>query len=100
MMYRQLNIAPRNRAATIALLAVAILAGGLVFALGLSLLLGLLALAAVGGTGVTIYRRIMFALRGGRPGSGAGWRGRALDPSMEVFPGQVDARSLHQPKSD
>lgn len=100
MMYRQLNIAPRNRAAGVALVVVAIVTGGIVLALGLSLLLGILALAVVGGAGVTIYRRIARALRGEQPGWGAGGRGRALDPSMEVFPGRVDARTLRQPKRD
>lgn len=100
MMYRQLNIAPRNRAAAIALISAALVVGGMALVLGLSLLLGILALAAVGGVGVTIYRRIVGVLRGDRPLRGVGGRGRALDPSMEVFPGRVDSRSLHQPKSD
>jgi hypothetical protein len=99
MMYRQLNIAPRNRAVALVLVVTAIAVGGMVLALGLSLLLGILALAAVGGAGVTLYRRIAGVLRGERPWR-VGGRGRALDPSMEIFPGRIDARSLHRPDSD
>jgi hypothetical protein len=96
MMYRQLNIAPRNRAAAVALVAVAIVVCGTVLALGLSLLLGILALAVVGGVGLAIYRRIVGVLRGERPERSA----RVLDPADEVFPGRVDARSLRRPRSD
>jgi hypothetical protein len=99
MIYRQLNVAPRNRAAALALVVTAIAVGGMIFALGLSLLLGILALAAVGGAGVTLYRRIAGVLRGERPWR-AGERGRALDPALEVFPGRIDARSLNQPNRD
>ena len=100
MMYRQLNIAPRNRAAAVVLVVAAIVVGGVVLALGLSLLLGLLALAVVGSAGVAVYRRVALTLRGGRSESGNDGRRRALDPSMEVFPGSANARSLRQPKSD
>ena len=100
MMYRQLNIAPRNRAAAVALVVVAMVVGGAVLALGLGLLLGLLALAVVGSAGVAVYRRVALALRGGRSESGDAGRRRALDPSMEVFRSPADARTLRQPKSD
>jgi membrane protein implicated in regulation of membrane protease activity len=76
MMYRQLNVVPRNRAAALALVVAAIVAGGMVLALGLSLLLGILALAAVAGAGVTLYRRIAAVLRGERP-SRVGGRSRS-----------------------
>ncbi|HEY9516832.1 MAG TPA: hypothetical protein VIQ74_14235 [Gemmatimonadaceae bacterium] len=96
MMYRVINITPRNRAAAIALAVAAIFVGGVVLAMGLTLLLGVATVAVVGGLGVTLYRRLMGTVRGVPPVR----RAPDLDPSMEVFPARAHSRPLPPRVSD
>lgn len=100
MTYRQFNLAPRNRAAAIALVVAAIMVGGIVLALGLTLLLGVATVAVVGGLGVMLYHRLMRLLRGGRAEPRGERLDPSLDPSMEVFPAQSSSRPLRPRNTD
>jgi hypothetical protein len=79
--------------ATIAALAV----GGVLFVLGLTLILGLLAAGAVVGTGIMLVRRLTGASRRDRERLEAMMRDAqpgafGLDPRMEVLPPQPSPR--------
>jgi hypothetical protein len=77
MQLRVYGFPPRGRAGAIALAVAALVVGGVFLTLGLALLAAL-AVAAVGvGTAIALVRR----LTGPRPAP----RGRALDPTLEVF---------------
>lgn len=80
MSFRVVRIDVRNRAAAAALAVTALVAGGVLLALGITLLAGIAVVGTAVGAGVMLYRSITGG-RGGRLRS----RGR-LDPSMEVFP--------------
>ena len=93
MQIRIYRVGPKNRLATTALIAAALAVGAVLIAFGLMLLLGLAAAGVVIGSGVMIYHRLT-----GRAPAMQRWQERQmLDPSLEVFPEQLqthDAKRL------
>jgi hypothetical protein len=81
-----------SRAKMIALAIVALVLGGIFFALGLALLATLLVAGAIVGAGVMIAR----LFRGHRP---LPPRRGDLDPSLEVFPPEHETRRIDDPSS-
>jgi membrane protein implicated in regulation of membrane protease activity len=80
----------RGRAAAIATGIAALVVGGLMLVLGVTLLLGVLVASVVVGAGVLAYRRLtgrMPTLRDRSPR-------RDLDPALEVFPDDAADRRL------
>ena len=85
MQVRIYRVGSGNRLATIALVAAALAMGAVLIAFGLVLLLGLAAAGVVVGSGLVIYRRLT-----GRGPLIQRWSaGEALDPSLEVLPGEL-----------
>lgn len=90
MPYRVVKFTVKNRAAAVALGATALVLGGVLLALGITLLVGVAVVGTAVGTGVMLYRRL--AGRGAPRVNGAA----RLDPRLEVFaePPRMDARRL------
>jgi hypothetical protein len=85
MQVRIYRVGSKNRLATIALVAAALAMGAVLIAFGLVLLLGLAAAGVVVGSGLMIFRRLT-----GRGPVIQRWSAReSLDPSLEVFPGEL-----------
>ena len=89
---RSVHLTVRNRAAAVALGAAVIVVAGVLFALGLTLLLGMATVGIAAGAATMLYRRLTRGRRG-RPVPG-------LDPSMEVFPRDASVRELRAPRGD
>jgi hypothetical protein len=85
----RLNITNRPGAIALAIAAVAI--GGVFLVVGLTLLLSLVALGAVVGTGLVLYHKLTGRLPGRAP---ARAEPDALDPRREVFPAPGPAGRL------
>jgi hypothetical protein len=85
-MIRVYSMRARNGPAAFALAAVVLAVGALLVALGLLLLLGLVAIGAAIGTGAVLFRALT-----GR-GRRRVWY-RDLDPSLEIFPNDSAAQS-------
>ena len=85
------RLSVRGRAAAIAMGIAALVVGGVLLVLGVTLLLGLLVVGVVLAVGLLAYRRLTgrrgFGLRG------ASAR-RALDPALEVFPDDATGRRI------
>jgi hypothetical protein len=93
MQVRVYRIGSRNRLATIGLIAAALAVGAVLIAFGLVLLLGLAAASVLVGSGLMIYHRLT-----GRGPEIQTWRAREeLDPSLEVFPGELRAEGTESP---
>lgn len=80
MSIRVVQFDVRNRAAAAALGVAALVTGGVLLALGITLLAGIAVVGVAVGAGVMLYRSLT-GRRGGRLE-----RRVRLDPSMEVFP--------------
>jgi Flp pilus assembly protein TadB len=93
MQMRVYRFGTKNRAATIALIAAALAAGAVLIAFGLVLLLALAAAATVIGAGTVLYYR----LTGRRPAFQRFQTRERLDPSLEVFPDQLQRGARPSP---
>ena len=89
-MIRLVHLNVRHPAAAVAVAIAALAIGGVLFAFGLVLLLGLVVAGSVVGTAIVLYRK----LTGRLPGFPGGARRErvTLDPSLEVFPDPQGAR--------
>ncbi len=97
-MYRVIKFQVRNRAGALALTVAALVLGGVLFAFGLLLLLGLVTVGAAIGACLALYHK----LTGRVPRAlGRRWRASDLDPALEVFPAEVilhDRQGAARPK--
>jgi hypothetical protein len=80
--YYQLTV--RNRAAAAAVGVAAIVVGGTLVALGLTLVAGIAVISTAAACGAMLYRKLA-----GRGALGAGGVHRGLDPRLEVYPSRV-----------
>jgi hypothetical protein len=84
------RLSVRGRAAAIATGIAALVVGGVLLVLGVTLLLGLLVAGAVLGAGVLAYRRLTGRRLTPRDTSPR----RHLDPALEVFPDDAPRRRI------
>ena len=96
-MFRIIRLNVANRPGAVALAIAAVAVGGVFLVVGLTLLLSLVALGAVVGTGLVLYHKLTGRLPGRRHQEA---RPDSLDPRREVFPTSVPAGRLPERESN